>query len=33
MIKLNGKVIEFNKFPNGETKIDGEQITKALSFY
>ncbi|MDA1918241.1 ribose-phosphate pyrophosphokinase [Bacillus paranthracis] len=33
MIKLNGKVIEFNKFPNGETKIDGEQITKALSFF
>ncbi|MEC3033834.1 ribose-phosphate pyrophosphokinase, partial [Bacillus thuringiensis] len=33
MIKLNGQLIEFKKFPNKETKLDGEQITKALSFF
>ncbi|MFD0587645.1 ribose-phosphate pyrophosphokinase [Paenibacillus sp. GCM10027627] len=26
MIKLNGKVLDFEKFPNGETRVNGEQI-------
>ncbi|PGT10247.1 ribose-phosphate pyrophosphokinase [Bacillus cereus] len=33
MIKLNGKLIEFKKFPNGETKLDGEQVLDSLAYF
>ncbi|MES9681740.1 ribose-phosphate pyrophosphokinase [Gottfriedia acidiceleris] len=33
MIKINEHLVEFTKFPNGELKLDGEQIIKSQSFF
>lgn len=33
MIKVNGKLIEFKKFPNGETHLDGEQMLNNQPFF
>ena len=31
MIKVNGELLEFQTFPNGETRVDGEAILKAAT--
>jgi ribose-phosphate pyrophosphokinase len=31
MIKLNGRILDFKSFPNGETKVDNEQLVKYMS--
>lgn len=33
MIKLNGVLIDFKKFPNGETRIDGDKVAKTMFFH